>query len=448
MSQKKSNISAVLLSLSLVACAAQAADSASLSPLALATLKPSEQSTHQENLTKFFNAIEVIKKNYVTQVSEEKMYDDALRGILSGLDPHSSYLDKEDLKFLTSTTSGSYVGIGLELTQENNLTKIISAIDNSPAKSANIKPGDILLKIDNTSVMRMPLQDVIKKMQGPANTGVTLTLLRKGQNTPFNVKLSRKHIDLKSVRYQMLAPGYGYVRLAYFQENTAKETEQAIEALKKENKGPLKGVVIDLRNNPGGLLESAIAVSDHFIDGHQAIVSATGRTPESKFAIDASPDDITNKAPLVVLINGGSASGSEIVAGALQDYHRAIIMGETSFGKGSVQTVIPLDNSSAVKLTTSLYYTPSGRSIQAKGIQPDIVVPERTFTTGSNSDEGLDIKEADLSGHIVVNQQAPGKTPASSTDMSSNLASDYQVQEALHLLQGLSVNRGTKQGLT
>lgn len=442
MSHQKIATIALALSLSYLtpSWVAAAQNSAPLTPVSNALANNAE---HQENLSRFFNAIELIKKNYVSQIDESKMFDDAIRGILAGLDPHSSYLDKEDLKFLTSTTSGAYVGVGLELTQENNLTKIISAIDNSPAKSANIKPGDIILKINNTSVMRMPLQEVIKKMQGPVNSPVILTLVRKGENSPFNVKLTRKNIDLKSVRYELLSPGFGYIRLAYFQENTAKETAEALESLKKTSNVPLKGIILDLRNNPGGLLESAIEVSDHFIDGHKPIVSARGRTPESKFAINATDDDLANKIPIVVLINGGSASGSEIVAGALQDYHRAIILGEPSFGKGSVQTVIPIDSSTAIKLTTSLYYTPQGRSIQAKGIQPDITVPERTFnsSTKDENNEDFNIKEADLSGHIEVKQNTQDKSQIASSKL---LGSDYQVQEALHLLQGISIkNQGS-----
>ncbi len=401
---------------------------------------------HRQILTNFFNAVEMIKKNYVQSVSEKKLYQDAIRGMLQGLDPHSTYLDEEDLKFLSDTTSGQYVGVGLELTQENHVTKIISALDDSPAQKANIKPGDILLKINNAPVIRMPLQDVIKKMQGKENTILNLTLFRQGKSAPFTVQLTRKKIQLKSVKYQLLKPGYGYIRIAYFQENTAEETKQALNALSKESGGKLEGIIIDLRNNPGGLLDSAISVTDHFIDGHKAIVSARGRTPESKFAIDSTEFDLTHKTPIVVLINGGSASGAEIVAGALQDYHRAIIMGQTSFGKGSVQTVIPLDNVTAIKLTTSLYYTPSGRSIQARGIVPDIKLEEKILTTPSKAEENaendLSIKESELSNHLSNNQKEnTKKSDPVAPSINSELLSDYQVQEALHLLEGLGITR-------
>lgn len=400
-------------------------------------------SAHQRALSKFFNAVEVIKRNYVQSVSEEQLYDNAIKGMVNGLDPHSTYLNKEDLKFLTDTTSGAYVGVGLELTQEDHITKIISALDDSPAQAANVKPGDIILKINNMAIDRLALQDVIRKMQGPPNSTLTLTLYRQGKRAPFSVQLVRKSIQLKSVKSQLLKPGYGYIRIAYFQENTADETEKAIDVLKRQSDGKLDGIIIDLRNNPGGLLDSAINVTDHFINGRKPIVSARGRTPESKFAIDASATDLTNNAPIVVLINSGSASGAEIVAGALQDYHRAIIMGQSSFGKGSVQTVIPLDGSSALKLTTSLYYTPSGRSIQAKGIVPDIKVEDKMFAKNTNTTDSFELKESELPGHLTVNKEDPAQTTnmKKKTDI---LASDYQVQEALQLLEGLNTTRKTE----
>ncbi|MBI5447341.1 MAG: S41 family peptidase [Gammaproteobacteria bacterium] len=423
----------------------------SLSPLSFAieeegSLSSASTSEHQRVLNNFFNAVELIKKNYVQPVSEEKLYENALRGMVNGLDPHSSYLDSDDLTFLTDTTSGKYVGVGLELTQEKHITKIISALDDSPGKAANIQPGDILLKINSTSVERMSLQEIIKKMQGPENTSLTLTLYRKGQNEPFTVKIIRKSIKLKSVKAQLLKPHYGYIRIAYFQERTPEETQQAITNLQQLSDRKLDGLVIDLRNNPGGLLDSAINVSDLFIGGHKPIVSAKGRTPESKFAVNSTATDIINNTPIVILINGGSASGAEIMAGALQDYHRAIIMGETSFGKGSVQTVIPLSDTSGLKLTTSLYYTPSGRSIQAKGIVPDVKISNKILSDASNNhDDDFSIKESELPGHLLSGKETASAEQSAFKDPQAQaiLASDYQVQEALQLLEGLNVTHKT-----
>ena len=419
--------------------------------LALSLQDDIENTPHQKNLTKFFDAVEDIKRNYVKEVSEEKLYENAIRGMLEGLDPHSSYLDKEDLHFLNSTTTGKYSGVGLELIKEDGATKVISALDGSPAKEANIKPGDYLLKINNMPLMNLPLQDVIKKIQGPNNSIITLTFYRKGQTAPFTIRITRKVINLKSVNHELLEPGYAYVRIGYFQEQTPDELSKAIKILEKKSGGKLKGMVLDLRNNPGGLLDSAVEVADKFIDGHKPIVSAKGRTPDSIFAVDSSKEkDLLNKAPLVILINGGSASGSEIVAGALQDYRRAIIMGQTSFGKGSVQTVFALEGGkTAMKLTTSLYYTPSGRSIQAKGIVPDIKLENKTIVSRANQDDGFDIKESELENHLSVDNPPPHPLSNNSikvTDSDSNqallqaLQKDYQIQEALHLLKGLTVS--------
>lgn len=412
-----------------------------------------------EDVQRFTTAINEIKKYYVDDVEDKVLFENAIRGMLSGLDPHSSYLDVQDFQDLKSHTSGHFGGLGIEITSEDGYIRIVSPIDDTPAAEAGLKPGDLIVKIDNIPVQDMSLTEAVDKMRGPADSKVTLTIYRKSDQKVFNETLTRAIIRIQSVKSRILEEGYGYIRVSQFQEPTMANLNQALAQLKKENKGkPLKGIVLDLRNNPGGLLDSAIDVSNAFLDSkklgkNELIVYTKGRIKGADYDAYATPGDLLNGAPIIVLINGGSASGSEIVAGALQDHQRAVIMGTKSFGKGSVQTVLPLDDYRGIKLTTALYYTPSGRSIQAKGIEPDVYVEMLDVKKFKNEDMiGLvAVKEADLEHHIDNAQDVDNET-TNSTDKKSTsknvgkkektqplAVTDYQLYEALNLLKGLNV---------
>lgn len=410
------------------------------------TAKPTQR-VPMEDVQRFSNAISDIKKYYVKPISDKELFDNAIRGMLNGLDPHSSYLDENDFKELQTATNGEFGGLGLEVTQEEGVVKVITPLVDTPAYKAGIKTGDYIIKLDSTSVQGLELKKAVELMRGKPGSPIHLTILRKGVSKPMNFTIVREKIQIKSVKSALLDNNYGYIRLSQFQALTDKDMEQAITQLKKQAGGHLNGLVLDLRNNPGGLLDSAIQISDAFLDkdkkGHpEMIVYTEGRLPGSKFTAMANPGDILNNAPMVVLINNGSASASEIVAGALKDNKRAIILGTRSFGKGSVQTILPLDNERGIKLTTALYFTPSGTSIQAKGITPDIVVEEVNIpkTGNSNKDAFSGFSEADLSGHIL-NKNAPitaAKKPTTPNEQNL-LHEDYQLYAALTILKGLSV---------
>ncbi len=415
-----------------------------------------------KDVQRFGAAVKAIKNYYVEPVSDQKLFDEAIRGMLAGLDPHSSYLNADDLRELRDQTTGEFSGLGIEISGEDGLIKVISPLDDSPAQKAGIKPGDLIILINNVPVKGMALNDAVKKMRGKTGSAVVLTVLRKSEQKPLRFNLVRADIHVKSVKGRLLEDDFGYVRISSFQTETGKMLADTIKSLQQQAHGKLQGLVLDLRNDPGGLLDSAVQVSDDFIDvtpGKKKLVVFTkGRLPSSHMEIYATPGDLLNGAPMVVLINGGSASGSEIVAGALQDYKRAVIMGTNSFGKGSVQTIIPLDDSTAIKLTTALYYTPNGRSIQAKGIHPDVVVDEYKLT---ESEKILDsIKEADLEGHLAngnakssantaVNTAATITPEASNTKTEAEepttaagiAATDNQLFAALNLLKGLLAER-------
>ncbi|MGE3920991.1 MAG: S41 family peptidase [Gammaproteobacteria bacterium] len=404
--------------------------------------QPNQNLPTEENYTdqmqRFQDAIEEIKSNYVVPVSDQKLIDLALHGMVSGLDPHSEYLDPKQLEDLTETTEGAFSGIGLEVTIDNGLLRVITPLDDSPAQKAGVKAGDLIINIDNTPVENLSLNDAVAKMKGPAGSMVTLTILRKGADKPLTIHVTRGTISIKSVKSELLPGNYGYIRLASFQETSAKEIQDAVKQLTTQAKSPLKGLILDLRNNPGGLLDSAIAIADDFIDSKQIIVSTKGRSIDANTVEKATPGDILNGAPMVVIINGGSASAAEIVAGALQDDKRAIIIGESSFGKGSVQTVYPLNSDSALKITTALYYTPSGRSIQAQGIKPNIVVKDVSLgNTKSNMDLLENYKESDLAGHLA-NPNGSKKNNNANIDYDTKILSDYPVLEAYHLLEALN----------
>jgi len=380
----------------------------------------------------FAEAFDRVSSAYVEEIDDRTLLENAIKGMLSQLDPHSAYLDRDSFSDLQEDTTGNYGGVGLEVSMEDGFVRIISPMDGTPAEKAGVKPGDLIVQLNDQPIKGMSLGDAIDAMRGEPGSTVRLTLVREGTAKPFEVSLTREIIAVASVRQRVLDPGYGYIRIAQFQSNTGTEVEDAVTALTAE--GKLVGLVLDLRNNPGGILQSAVAVSDVFIDDG-LIVYTAGRLPNSDMRFSASTPDATNGIPIVVLVNEGTASASEIVAGALQDHHRAIIMGVNTFGKGSVQTILPLNNEKAIKLTTALYYTPNGRSIQAEGIVPDIWVDRSTVTPEKQNQ--FSIKEKDLPGHLL-NGEHSKTLPAEVYEMEL-ATSDYQLHEALVLLKGINI---------
>lgn len=355
-----------------------------------------------------------IKSDYVEGVDDKKLLESAIRGMLSGLDPHSSYLDKEEYRDLQVGTSGEFGGLGIEVGMEDGFVKVIAPIDDTPAERAGLKAGDLIIRIDDKPVKGISLNDAVNVMRGKPGTEIVLTILREGADRPFNVDLVRDVIQVASVKNRTLEPGYGYVRVSHFQSRTTEDLLTALSELEKKNDGELKGLVLDLRNNPGGVLNSAVGVSDAFLGGG-LIVYTKGRIDDSELQFKAGPDDVLKGAPIVVLVNEGSASASEIVAGALQDHKRAIIMGRPTFGKGSVQTIVPIDDSTALKLTTARYYTPSGRSIQALGIVPDIVLTRGELNVVDEPDVDP-VKEADLRRHLDDSKEKDGTNSTDKKD--------------------------------
>jgi len=350
-----------------------------------------------EELRTFSDVFGRIKNDYVVDVDDKELIENAIRGMLSGLDPHSAYLDAEEFTELQVGTTGQFGGLGIEVGMENGFVKVIAPIDDTPAQRAGVQAGDLIIRLDDTPVKGMTLNDAVKIMRGKPGSDIELTIVREGLDQPLKITITRDVIKVKSVRARLLEPGFGYLRISQFQSKTAENMIAAIEKMNKENKEPLQGLVLDLRNNPGGVLNGAVAVSDAFLKKGM-IVYTEGRIADSRLRFNATPDDILNGAPLVVLVNQGSASASEIVAGALQDHKRAIIVGVKTFGKGSVQTILPLSSDSALKLTTARYYTPSGKSIQAEGITPDIELESIEVAAIDRKFEPL--KEANLSGHL------------------------------------------------
>ncbi|OWL86695.1 S41 family peptidase [Halopseudomonas aestusnigri] len=383
-------------------------------------------------LRTFAEVFERIRGSYVEPVDDATLLENAIRGMLEGLDPHSAYLTPEDYTGLQDSTEGQFGGLGIEVGQEDGFLKVVSPIDDTPAAEAGIEAGDLIIKIDDQPVKGMSLMDAVDSMRGEPGSEVRLTLVR-GEGRPFEVTLTRAIIKVKSVKTEELEPGYAYLRVTQFQINTGDEVRAAINRLNAN--GQLKGLVLDLRNNPGGVLQAAVEVVDSFVDSG-LIVYTKGRLSNAEMRFNATSANPSGSVPLVVLINGGSASASEIVAGALQDLGRGVIMGTDSFGKGSVQTVLPLNNDRALKLTTALYYTPSGRSIQAQGIVPDIRV-ERGHLTVDEGEVGF--READLAGHInnaSGNERPTGSEPKPERSL---LDDDYQLTQALSLLKGLNI---------
>lgn len=418
-----------------------------------------------DELKKFSEVYARIKQDYVEEIDEQEVMSNAIRGMLNGLDPHSNYLDEQDFKDLQISTSGEFGGLGIEVGMEDGFVKVISPIDDTPAARAGLKAGDLIIRLDDKAVKGMSLNDAVKVMRGKPGTDIKLLVVREGKDKPLNITITRDVIKVKSVKQRILEEGYGYLRITSFQSKTTENVFKALEKLEKENGEPLKGLVLDLRNNPGGVLGAAVGVSDAFLDAGK-IVYTEGRIADSKMEYNAKKGDELDGRPIVILVNQGSASASEIVAGALQDHKRAIVIGQKTFGKGSVQTVLPLDAQTAVKLTTARYFTPLGRSIQAEGIEPDIDV--KTLDINNDDKEEDDIKplsEADFDKHLsnpkAGDEEKTDKKDSEKSDDSSdaekddkpeikkgeakdkNLAKeDYQLYEALNILKGMSLIYG------
>ena len=392
-----------------------------------------------EELRTFAEVMDRIKAAYVEPVDDKTLLENAIKGMLSNLDPHSAYLGPEDFAELQESTSGEFGGLGIEVGSEDGNIKIVSPIDDTPASKAGIQAGDFIVKINGQPTRGLSMTEAVDKMRGKIGQKITLTLVRNG-GTPFDVTLTRANIQVKSVKAQLLEDGYGYIRITQFQVKTGEEVASALSKLRRENGNKrLKGIILDLRNNPGGVLQSAVEVVDHFIT-KGLIVYTKGRIANSELRFSATGKDLSENVPLVVLINGGSASASEIVAGALQDQKRGVVMGTTSFGKGSVQTVLPLNNDRALKITTALYFTPNGRSIQAQGIVPDIEVSRAKITREQDTEY---YKEADLQGHLG-NGNGGADRPTGSSPKAKPMPQDddFQLSQALSLLKGLSITRG------
>jgi carboxyl-terminal processing protease len=423
-----------------------------------------------DDLRVFAEVFGKVKSDYVEPVEDKKLINEALSGMLQGLDPHSTFMDADAYKDLQAGTQGEFGGLGIEVAMEDGLVKVVTPIEDSPAYKAGLKSGDLISKLDETQVRGLTLNDAVKKMRGTPDTKITLTVLRKGEEKPLTFTLTRAIIKSQSVKNKLIEPDYAYVRVTQFQEHTGEDLAKTLKNLREQNKGPFKGLVLDLRNNPGGLLDAAVGVSAAFLPKNDLVVYTEGRVADSKMRLSATPSDYARrgksdylkdlpeeykKVPIVVLINAGSASASEIVAGALQDHKRATILGIQSFGKGSVQTILPMNNGSAIKLTTARYFTPAGRSIQAKGIVPDILVED-------GSDPSLSLHEADLSKHLSnPTDENAGKKKAEDAAKAAAAKEklnekkfaeakgpiepaskdDFQFMQAMNVLKGLPVQK-------
>ena len=431
-----------------------------------------------EDLRIFAEVFGKIKADYVEEVADKKLLTEALNGMLAGLDPHSTFLDEDHFKEMQQGTAGEFGGLGIEVGMEDGFVKVISPIEDTPAFKAGLQSGDLIIKLDDKSVKGMTLNDAVKLMRGKPGSTINVQILRKGKDTPFDVKITRAQIKSQSVKAKLIQEDYGYLRVTQFQERTGEDVAKSINKLFAENKKPLNGIILDMRNNPGGLLNAAVAVSAAFIPEGELVVYTEGRAKDSKMHLTAIPENFIRdpkgnnyisklppeikKTPMVVLVNNGSASASEIVAGALQDHKRALIVGTKSFGKGSVQSILPMNNGTAIKLTTARYFTPKGRSIQAKGIDPDIIV-EDGFS-------GLMSREADLNNRLSnpeENKQDKSESTESNTDEKNNTSEssksdngaealknfkpvefgtddDKQFQEALNILKGIDMYKTIK----
>ncbi|NMT62174.1 S41 family peptidase [Marinobacter orientalis] len=392
-----------------------------------------EEQLPLDDLRKFAEVFGRIKDAYVEEVDDRQLLESAIKGMLSDLDPHSTYLAPKDYEQLEESTSGEFGGLGIEVGMEDGFVKVISPIDDTPAQEAGVQAGDLIIKLGDQPVKGMSLEEAVKLMRGKPGTVLTLTIMREGESAPIEIDVERDVIKVTSIKSRIVEDGYGYIRITQFQADTGSQFTKALEDLEKQQGGDLDGLVIDLRNNPGGILQAAVATADALLD-EGLIVYTEGRIQSSRLRFNAKAGKVMPDTPIVVLINGGSASASEILAGALQDHQRAVVMGTQSFGKGSVQTVIPLDETHAIKMTTARYYTPDGRSIQAKGIKPDIEVRPAELT---ELDGQPFFTEADLSGHLESRgedrEATDGETEATPASR------DFQLRSALNLLKGLEI---------
>ncbi|QSP96407.1 S41 family peptidase [Marinobacter salinisoli] len=399
------------------------------------TLPDPEKQLPLEDLRKFTEVFARIKDAYVEEVDDQQLLESAIKGMLSDLDPHSTYLAPKDYEELEESTSGEFGGLGIEVGMENGFVKVIAPIDDTPAQKAGVQAGDLIIKLDEKPVKGMTLEEAVSLMRGKPGTILTLTIMRDGESAPIEIDVERDIIKVTSVKSRMIENGYGYIRITQFQAETGSQFRTALESLEEEYGNILDGLIIDLRNNPGGVLQAAVETADALLD-QGLIVYTEGRIQSSRLRFSATSGEFMPDTPVVVLINGGSASASEILAGALQDHERAVIMGTQSFGKGSVQTVIPLDETHAIKMTTARYYTPDGRSIQATGIKPDIEVRPAELT---ELDSQPFFTEADLSGHLEGQNENKDSKSGKDKSSASPAERDYQLRSALNLLKGLHI---------
>lgn len=396
-----------------------------------------------DQIRTFAEVFAKIKKDYVEDVEDGILLEHAIKGMLEGLDPHSSYLDEDAYLDLQEGTSGEFGGLGVEVGMEDGFIKVISPIDDTPAQKAGLQSGDLVIRLDETPVKGMSLNDAVTLMRGEPGTDITLTIIREVEEKPLKITITRDVIKVKSVRTQTLEPGFGYLRISHFQSRTAEDARAGVQQLKQDNNGNLNGLILDLRNNPGGILSAAVGISDLFLD-KGLIVYTEGRIDDSRLKFNAKPADILDNAPIVVLVNAGSASASEIVAGALQDHKRGVIMGQKTFGKGSVQTVLPISNAAALKLTTARYFTPSGRSIQVSGIKPDVVIARVKVESLEDEDTHI-ITEENLNRHLDNNTQDDTQQETTNGDedtaaqIKARLLEDYTLQQALNVLKSLQI---------
>ncbi len=428
----------------------------------------------REQLRKFSEVYSVIKDNYVEDIDDNKLFNDAIAGALAGLDPHSTYLDYEGLKDFGIATGGEFGGLGLEVGMEDGLVKVVSPIEDTPAYRAGIRSGDLIVQLDGVPVKGLSISDAIKKMRGKPDTQIKLSISRKGESGLVDITLTRAIIKNPSVKFKLTDTGYPYVRITQFQEHTGQDLAKALMTIHEKTEGPIKGLVLDLRNNPGGLVTSAVSVSAAFLKKDSLVVYSDGRTADSKMRLFANPrnyigpdpaDDYLKDLPadfktipMVVLVNAGSASAAEIVSGALQDHHRATVLGTQSFGKGTIQTLLPLSNGSAVKLTVARYFTPSGRSIQAKGITPDLIVEDPAITP---EDDAKLRREANLANHLanpkdseasakvpanvaVVEKSEPKTQFADHNQFEAGTDKDFQYTQAINVLKGVAIAKVKK----
>ncbi|MDR3476640.1 MAG: S41 family peptidase [Gammaproteobacteria bacterium] len=444
MKNRAIKLSALLISLTLGSCIsfADPADTSTPSPATTSSSPETAKALDEVDINRFVDTITTIKNNYAKTINDQKLLENAIRGMVNNLDPHSEYLDENAYKALMTTTSGAFGGLGIEVSSEYGVLKVVTPIDDTPAAKAGIKSGDYIVALDGKLVNEMTGDQAVDAMRGKEGSPIVVTIIRPGQKEPLKFNILRAMIHTDSLKSKLLETDFGYIRISQFQEPTGDLLITAINNLKKQAGGHLKGLVLDLRNNPGGLLETAVKVVNVFLNSDKLtqfdrkIVYTQGRVPESQYKAIATGHDLLEDAPLIILINEGSASASEIVAGALQDYHRAVIVGTTSFGKGSVQTVLPLDKNHAVKLTTALYHTPSGRLIQNQGIIPDIYIAN--IKVSPITDLNIDpIREFQLKDHLANKTTVDG-IDADGKSITALAKEDFQLYESLNILKAMA----------